>query len=112
MAYRHRTTFTRADANTEWPFWAAALVGTPFETANDAFLNWIGDRDDAEVTPVIESSTVAHIDLSFVDQAAYDAYVVDLTSAGHDGLLEIDAFTSYNTANNITVTTSVGEVSD
>lgn len=111
MAYRVRTTFTRASTESEWPFWATELNGSSYETAGNAFLSWLNGRDEATMTfDGTEDGLTVYCDITFADEDTYNAYNAALSLEGLSNQFEDSAFTDYLTANNMTVSTQSGNV--
>lgn len=104
MAYRKVTTFTRTDAESEWPFWATELQGTDYDTQSTAWLDWMTGRTDVSMTNDFSDPLSVVIKLIFADEAAYIAWNTAREDAGHpDDYLGNSEVTSYCSTNDITI---------
>jgi len=104
MAYRIRITFTRQSESVEWPFWAADLLGSTYETKASAFQDWLTGRDEADVVFDAEpDGNTVYCDIMFANEDAYDDYTSAWTSAGLEDQFQDQAFLDYCTTNNVTI---------
>lgn len=111
MSHRIRVTFTRQSDTVQWPFWAPELSGSTYEASATAFQDWLGTRDEADMTFDSEpDGNTIYCDINFADENAYNEYDAAFTSAGLANQFEDQAFIDYCTANNVTVAHVIEDV--
>ena len=111
MAYRYRMTFTRPDADTEWPFWESSLNSTSFQTKANAWQDWYAERSDSSLsTSTSADGNTIHIDLMFANEEAWNAFNSEATAAGLQDQWADSNVTSWMSSNNVTLTESNGAV--
>ena len=111
MAYRYRMTFTRPDADTEWPFWESSLNSTSFQTKANAWQDWYAGRSDSSLsTSTSADGNTIHIDLMFANEEAWNTFRSEAESASLDNQWADSNVTSWMTTNNVSLSESSGEV--